>query len=34
MVDFIGIRIWIFRVEGEHSDHLTTTTAQGLSIEH
>ena len=22
-----GIRIWIVRIEGEHADHLTTTTA-------
>ena len=24
---FSGIRIWIVGVEGEHADHLTTTTA-------
>ena len=29
-VDFSGIQTQIFRVEGEHADHLTTTTAQEL----
>ena len=26
VVDFSGIRTWIVEVEGEHADHLTTTT--------
>ena len=28
IVDLSGIRTRIVRVEGEHADHLTTTTAQ------
>ena len=28
IVDLSGIRTWIVGVEGEHADHLTTTTAQ------
>ena len=31
-VDVSGIQIRNIRVEGEHADHLTTTTAQGLNI--
>ena len=31
-VGVTGIRTWIARVEYEHSDHLTTTTAQYLDI--
>ena len=29
-VAFSGIRTGIVKVEGEHTDHLTTTTAQGI----
>ena len=29
-VGFSGIRTWIIRVEGEHTDHLTTTVEQNL----
>ena len=28
IVEFIMISTWIVGVEGEHADHLTTTTAQ------
>ena len=32
IVDFVRIWTWIVRVDGEHADHLTTTTAQFVKI--
>ena len=32
IVDFSGIRTQIVGIEGEHADHLTTTTAHGLNV--
>ena len=31
-VDYSGIQTWIFGIEGEHTDHLTTTTAPILDV--
>ena len=31
-VGFSGIRTWIIRVEGEHADHLTTTTTRFKTV--